>query len=147
MTVTFNRPLRATEHCRHYSYETGLYGRGPLCALGVDLSGAGASRRCWPTPEQVCDKREDYTDDERNIWNAWLYESQERLGRAVQALPAPIPLNTDGWVKCPNCDGGHLHYARWHRGAQINCSTPNCCGPVHFSIASGKDWPTPKGGE
>jgi len=141
--VTFERPLRATHHCRHYSYETGLQGRGPLCALGIDLSGSGASRRCWSEPAEadaVCPQRSEYTDEERAAWRTWLDASQVRLGTAVQALPAPIPLNTQGKVKCPNCSGD-LHYARWHRGASMQCSTPNCCGPVRFAIEAGKDWP------
>lgn len=136
---TFERPLRATQHCRHYSYEPG---RGPLCAQGVDLSGFGASGACMPpdfSRTSLCDKRQDYTDDERATWKAWRDASMERLGRAVQALPAPIPLRTSGKVKCPNCDGQIL-YARWHRGAELRCSTANCCG-AHFSIEAGKDWP------
>jgi len=142
MTRTFQRPQRATHHCRHYGYETGLTGRGPLCAAGVDLSAPGASRPCMPEPAAAdyCDKRQDYTTDERATWKAWQAESRERLTKAVQALPAPIPLRTSGAVDCPNCDGGSLHYARWHRGAEIKCTTANCCG-AHFSIEAGKDWP------
>ena len=64
-----------------------------------------------------------------------------RLGAAVKALPRAIPLRTSGTVACPSCDGGVIHYARWHRGAEIACSTPNCC-EAHFSIEAGKEWPS-----
>ena len=141
---TFERPLRATHHCRHYSYETSLQGRGPLCALGIDLSGAGSAGPCMPSATartSLCDKRADYTDDERATWKTFLDADIERLGRAVQALPKPIPLRTSGKVACPNCDG-EIHYSRWHRGAELKCSTENCCG-ARFHIEAGKDWPQP----
>lgn len=143
MPIEIVRPLRATRHCRHYSYENGLK-RGPRCALGIDLSAGRASVRCWPAEgeeQTLCASRADYTDEERATWKTYLDASIERLGKAVQALPAPIPLRTSGDVACPNCDSGRLHYARWHRGAEIRCTTPNCCGPVHFSIDAGADWP------
>lgn len=142
MPAEFIRPPRATRHCRHYSYETGIQGRGAMCALGIDLSSPGAWYACSPDPKGECAKRENYTDEERASWKVWLDASIERLGKAVLALPAPIPLRTSGKVKCPNCETGELHYARWHRGAEIQCSTPNCCGPVHFSIAAGTNWPS-----
>lgn len=144
MTV-FERPLRATHHCRHYSYELGLQGRGPLCAQGIDLSGqSGASLLCGSTVAEnhrPCPKREEYTDAEREAWRTHLDASRVRLGNAVQALPKPIPLRTQGHVDCPNCDG-QLHYARWHRGAEIKCTSPSCAH-AHFNIEAGKDWPTP----
>jgi hypothetical protein len=145
MTAVFERPLRARHNCRHYSYEPGLQG-GPRCAAGVDMSGPGASGPCLLPEHQrgTCEKREEYTDAEREAWSTFRDQAMERLGRSVQALPAPIPLNTSGKIACPNCDGGELRYARWHRGAEIQCTTPNCCGPVHFSIAAGADWPSPK---
>lgn len=140
---SFDRPPRARQHCRHYSYETGLKGRGPLCALGIDLSGHGTAMACMPPGEYkrgVCDRRSDWSDAERDAWDKFVGESTARLILAVAALPAPIPINTSGKVQCPNCKG-QLHYARWHRGAEIQCTTPNCCGPVHYSIAAGADWP------
>lgn len=147
MTKTFDMPLRATRHCRHYSYELGLQGRGPLCARGVDLKAEPHSRMCWTIDDghaHLCSKREEYTEAERAAWREHLDASIVRLGNAVQALPVPVPLRTQGQVPCPNCDGGSLHYARWHRGAEIKCTTANCCG-AHFSIEAGKDWPQGKG--
>jgi ssDNA-binding Zn-finger/Zn-ribbon topoisomerase 1 len=68
----------------------------------------------------------------------------ERLGAAVQALPRAIPLRTTGHIECPNC-GGVLMYSRWHRGAEIACSTENCCG-ARFNIAAGAEWPARQDG-
>jgi hypothetical protein len=133
------RPIRATNHCRHYSYERGLKG-GPRCARGVVLEGAGCVLPCLPDPSGTpCSLREEYTDAEREAWKAESAASMDRLGKAVTALPRAIPLNTSGKIECPNC-GGNLHYGRWHRGAEIRCETPFCAN-AHFSIAAGKDWP------
>ena len=136
--TTKTRPIRATSHCRHYSYEPGLKG-GPRCARNVDQS-AGVGP-CMPEPKGRCPSREDYTDAERAAWRAEMNASMERLRVAVGALPRAIPLNTQGQIECPNC-GAPLHYARWHRGAEIKCETRFCVGPVHFSIAAGADWPS-----
>src|SRR6187551_1731514 len=113
------RPIRASKHCRHYSYEPGLQG-GPRCARGCDQkSGTGP---CMPPPYQKgeCASREDYTDAERSAWEAEVQASMVRLGKAVEVLPHPIPLRTDGTAPCPNCSGT-LHYSRWHRGASLQC--------------------------
>lgn len=142
MVKQFTPPPRATEHCRHYSYSRL---EGPTCALGFDLSGPGASMKCWPdTPLRsrtaVCRSREEYTKAEREAWIAWRAEAMARLDKAFHAVPAPIPMNTRGSTACPNCDGGILHYSRWRRGAAFRCETANCC-EVQFNIADGADWP------
>lgn len=142
MTI-FTRPPHATKHCRHYSYERGktwLDG-GPRCAKGLDLTVPGSTGCCMPEPRGGCTLRAEYTQAERDAWEASRNEGMERLGRAVQALPRAIPLRTSGDIPCPNCDG-RLHYARWHRGAEIKCTSEGCCG-AHFSIAAGVDWPAP----
>jgi hypothetical protein len=92
-----------------------------------------------PEPTEPCPKREEYTEAERTAWQAALDAMRARLGAAVSALPRAIPLRTGGEIDCPNCTG-KLRYARWHRGAEISCTTPHCCG-AHFSIAAGADWP------
>ena len=142
--VRFEPPLRATGHCRHYSYRHGdlMSDRGPQCAAGVDLSAPGVSSACWPDPQAECALRQEYTPEERAAWQAWTRESMSRLEAAIAALPAPIPLNSTGRVTCPNC-GGDLHYSRWHRGAAIQCGTENCCA-ARLNIASGADWPARK---
>ena len=142
--VRFQPPLRATGHCRHYSYRHGdlMADRGPQCAAGVNLSAPGASSACWPDPQAECAQRQEYTLEERAAWKTWQSECMDRLAAAIAALPAPIPLNSMGQVLCPNC-GGDLHYSRWHRGAAIQCRTENCCA-VRVNIAAGADWPTPK---
>ena len=140
--MAFDRPLRATRHCRHYSYvlPITLPNSGPHCAAGIDLSGVGMlATPCMPDATASCAKREDYTDAERAAWEKAKEERMARLGAAVQALPKAIPLRTSGVIDCPNC-GGRLHYSRWHRGAGIECETEFCC-EARFSIEAGKDWP------
>lgn len=134
------RPIRASKHCRHYSYTPGFNG-GPRCARGIVLEGTGCVLPCLPEPRgKPCLLREEYTDAEREAWKAESVANLERLGKAVSALPRAIPLRTSGKIECPNC-GGVLHYARWHRGAEIRCETKFCCG-AHFRIAAGQDWPS-----
>ncbi|MBD3738604.1 MAG: hypothetical protein IE938_19385 [Pseudomonas balearica] len=142
----FPRPVRATKHCRHYSYHLGanVEEQGPRCARGVDLSYPGSSQMCMPhggLPRGLCAQREEYTDEERAAWAAFQAECMARVSAAVDALPAPIPLNTQGKIACPNC-GGELRFARWHRGSMIACETENCV-EARFSIEAGADWPTP----
>ncbi|AGH58064.1 hypothetical protein RHWG_00043 [Rhodobacter phage RC1] len=143
----FPRPVRATKHCRHYSYDLGakVEKQGPRCALEVDLSFPGSSQMSMPQgglPRGLCSQREEYTDEERAAWAAFQTECSERVSAAADALPAPIPLNTQGETSCPNC-GGVLHFARWHRGAAVSCETENCA-EARFSIEAGADWPAPQ---
>lgn len=148
MPARFERPPKASHHCRHYSYKLPISAAesGPTCAKGLDLSEPCSSAVCMPDPGRApfcpCAQREEYTDAERAAWKAATEERMARLVRAIAALPAPIPLRTSGSVACPNC-GGELRYARWHRGAEIGCSTEYCCGG-RFSIEAGKDWPSVK---
>lgn len=137
---SFDIPPKASHHCRHYNY---VPGDGPQCALGMLTNLPKATLPCMPPPSQrgTCSGREEYTDAERAAWEAARNEGMERLAKAVQALPKAIPLRSDGLIDCPNCTG-KLHYARWHRGAEIRCTTPGCCG-AHFNIAAGVDWPQP----
>lgn len=133
----FTRPPIARQHCRHYGYTPGLKG-GPTCAVGIDNS-SGPVTKCMPDPKAPCPSRQEWSDEERATWEAWSEAARLRLGAAVQALPKAIPLRSGGTIDCPNCDG-KLRYDRWHRGAEIHCSTPMCCA-AHFSIAPAADWP------
>lgn len=94
-----------------------------------------------PGPKAPRPLRAEWTDEERATYETWGKASYLRLAAAVRALPRAIPLRTGGTIDCPNCDG-KLQYGRWHRGAEIHCSTPFCCS-AHFSIAAGADWPSP----
>lgn len=138
----FPRPLRATHHCRHYSFNPGLGpNSGPQCAAGVENVTMALST-CCQNPPVECTFREEYTDAERASWQQAREERMARLAAALAALPRAIPINTSGTIKCPNCCGA-LSYARWHRGAEIGCATFNCCA-AHFSIAAGAEWPAHK---
>ena len=140
----FPMPLKATRHCRHYSYEHGdlLTGTGPHCAREVALDKPGAAWACIPAPaaHAYCPLREEYTAAERAAWNEAGAARLDRILNAIAALPAPIPLKTSGHLPCPNCEGGELYFARWNCGAAIECNTENCA-KARFSIESGADWP------
>lgn len=139
---SFALPLRATHHCRHYSYNMGLGpNSGPQCAAGISNIAMALNTCCQNAPVP-CPLREEFTDAERAAWQQARAEGLERLGAAIAALPRAIPLNTGGTIECPNCAGA-LSYARWHRGAELRCATANCCA-AHFSIQAGADWPAPE---
>ncbi len=122
-------------HCRHYSYQRddeGL-GLGPLCAVGIDLSAPGASKKCWPTPENglSCDKREERTPEEKQA------QAEERVARLerMMVILACIPDGgkpssaTSGAFACPCCSGT----VRWvrattNRHLHARCSTAGCFG-------------------
>lgn len=147
MTEGFQPPLRATGHCRHYSYDP--KGFGEACALGVDVADAGAWRRCMPydftyISLEPCALRADYTADERAAWEGWEQARLKRMEDAIAALPAPLPIACVGHVDCPSC-GGLLRWGRWYLGASIRCETPYCVD-ARFEVAIGTDWPTAKQG-
>lgn len=129
--MTYNPPIRASHHCRHYSYERGetLVESGPRCALGV----MGATiQPCMPgtrrDTHQPCPHRVEYSDEERAAYDTYVKEASARamnaLGALNDAFEAP---DGSGTIQCPNC-GGSLSYWRKGRHAQFMCETANCCG-------------------
>lgn len=130
-------PLRATYHCRHYSYEnTGLAGwragnhGGPACARGVDLrTEPGAALKCMPQESgrscPPCSLREDFSDAERAAWAAERDASARRIILICAAIPAE---GLDGSLPCPACGGGIVHWSRApsNRHLAASCSTPHC---------------------
>lgn len=138
-----HRPIRATKHCRHYSYEN-----GPCCACGHVFSPGDTVLMCLPLADGLpspCGMREDYTEAERTEWQTYQIAILDRLSNALGALPAPIPENTSGEVACPNCNG-IIRYARWSGGAALECATnENCVPQTRFNIARGAEWPAPQG--
>lgn len=118
-------PPRAREHCRHYSHTRGFKG-GPQCAVGRDMSAAGAALPCMPLEYQrgaTCAKRQEWTEDERAAWRAFQDTSLARAGVIMQAIPKE---GGGGRFECPVCEGqvswsrarnGHIHAA---------CSTRFC---------------------
>lgn len=77
MTKPDTPPPLANANCRHL-------GHGPTCARGVDLKARRDTRPCLPpskglglvlaTPGPLgpCPKRQDYTDEERAAWRAYV---------------------------------------------------------------------------
>jgi len=138
-----DRPLRATKHCRHYSYDRGetFLSGGPKCALGIDLSEPRACNPCMPAPIAPCDKRADYTDEERAAWRAYTDHRLQMLGDAIKALGNPVACGESRDVACPHCSG-KLTVQRMRNGhAWLQCSTPGCIAPVHFNIGRTVAWP------
>lgn len=139
-----SRPLRATQHCRHYSYERGL-GGGPRCAKQVDLTKPGSFRMCMPDADVPCARREEYTEEERAAWKNHQAEGLLRMVLAVEAIPEPVPCGGRGQCKCPNCEAGELNWSRASNGhVWLQCSTPECLGPLHFNIHRSTVWPASK---
>lgn len=130
------KPVRATEHCRHYGHRnTGLAGLmrgdrgGPSCAVGCDnRSEPGAASACMPPEFQngrTCSQRENYTPEERATWLAWR---DRHIRRTVVACSSIPDEGTSGHVPCRACGTGTITWA----GARLNghlhaaCSTPGC---------------------
>src|SRR5579872_2345044 len=94
--VKFQKLPKATQHCRHYSYnvQNVLGGAsGPCCAKGLDLSAPGAAMPCMPKSvaprplNRICAQREEYTATERDTWNKWKTESMGRMILVLAAIP------------------------------------------------------------
>lgn len=138
--MKFNKPPKASQHCRHYDYKMALGDdRGPCCARGLDLSSPGAANVCMPkavgvVPEKVCLQREEYTATERDNWKKWQTES---MGRLIVIL-AVIPGSADkkdkaywgktGSLDCPACNAGKVKWTRAPNNGHLwaSCTTPHC---------------------
>jgi len=140
MTEVTSPPPVAREHCRHYSYDLRNYDDwslgGPRCALGIDLSAPGGSRRCWPNSEQICASRENWTEQEKATWKAWQDERNSRMIAAIAALPASEGYSTTT-INCPSCSGT-IKNIRIPKRAHVECSTPHC---VKFEANVRGLWP------
>lgn len=151
MTEIGERPLRATQHCRHYSYRnTGLSGRqrgdmgGPQCALGIDLSAPRASKACMPAGtfpvqdgDMPCASRADYTEAERAEWKRWADASLERMRIIMPMIPGSSAdrkkrehWGEQGEFPCPACGTGTVRWSRSSYNGHVHagCTTPHCFG-------------------
>lgn len=135
----FEKPLRATKHCRHYSYELGLNGRGPQCAVECDLSDPKSTNECMPdVAKSLCSKREEYTQQEREEWQDWLESESERHSVRMTSIDQPIPTNSQIKFDCA-CKAGTVAAARGRKRAYINCSCD--LGELQINIGHEKAWP------
>lgn len=122
-------PLRATQHCRHYSYKPGA---GPQCAAGCALP--ASVLHCLPAPRETCPKREEYTAEERAVWRAYREERMARLILIMARVPGTSRTKNDGrWgevgsFNCPACGTGTVHWSRARSNGHLHarCTTPNC---------------------
>jgi hypothetical protein len=94
-----------------------------------------------PDPKSPCAKREEYTDAEREAWKAYRDAGMVKMIEAVAAIPAPIHCGTSGGCKYPHCPG-ELRWSRASNGhVWLQCTTPDCIGPIHFNVDRKTSWP------
>lgn len=137
-----DRPLRASFHCRHYSYVGGMQG-GPRCARGADLNAPGAAQPCMPAankagkPFPFCGLREEYTDAERETWMRWYERRMEAQAKIMVAIPGSsrdtkkrAHWGETGSLGCPACEWGIVKWSRARNNGHLwaACSTPGCFG-------------------
>lgn len=143
------KPLRATKHCRHYSYETSDVGRGSHCAKGVFFRDDKSvdTAPCMPFNSRrkqdadPCEHREEYTAEERATWEKWCEQRMVDLGRAIDALPDDIKCGQGGRVACPVCETGEFCYSRQSNGhVHVGCTTQGCVG-AHLNVDRNTKWP------
>lgn len=118
-------PPRARLHCRHYDYAPAR--GGPSCAVGVD--NAAATAPCMPLEfirGATCEKREEWTAEERAAWEAWADEHMRRTIVVLTAIPSDMASGV--LDPCPGCGEGTVRWARAGRKRHLHahCTTPNC---------------------
>jgi hypothetical protein len=135
-------PPRATNHCRHYSYERGetLSDGGPRCAAGCDLSASGSVAVCMPQATAACSKREEYTDAERATWKAYTGKRMAMVGEALAVFGA-VECGTERREPCPHCTGTLVLQRMRNGHAWLTCTTSGCVGPIHFNVRRETAWP------
>jgi hypothetical protein len=99
-----------------------------------------------PDASKGCPSREEYSESERVAWKDYVAERMVKLGQAVDAIPGPIVPGEEGHTTCPHC-AGFLTWQRMRNGnVWLQCSGPDCIGPVHFNIPADRIWPASKAG-
>ena len=127
------KPPMARGWCKHYSNKPAPWPKprpstpeamtfGPQCAVGAEPCRGDA---CYPDPKDVCDKRENWSDEEKATWEAWQHHSMSRVIVCMEAIPK------DGWggkLPCPACGTGTISWslARVNRHIHAACSTKRC---------------------
>lgn len=110
---------------------------GPVCAIGIDLNPPGAARPCMPEPKEgaACSQREEYTEAEREAWQAYRVQRMEAAAVIMQQIPGSSRdrKKRDGWGKtgafgCPACEWGVVHWGRASYNGHVRaiCTTPGC---------------------
>ncbi|QOZ25340.1 hypothetical protein XH93_18365 [Bradyrhizobium sp. CCBAU 51753] len=90
------------------------------------------------SPQQVaCDKREEHTDEERAVWEAWRKERMARMLVVLAQIPGSSrdKKNKPEWGKsgefdCPACKEGKVRWSRASVNGHVRaaCTTPDCFG-------------------
>jgi hypothetical protein len=92
---------------------------------------------CWPLDGKnpSCDKRQEYTTEEREAWAIYRAESMERMSKIMPMIPGSSRdrKKRDHWGKsgdfeCPGCGEGKVRWVRSSYNGHVHaaCSTPNC---------------------
>lgn len=129
------RPLSATHHCRHYSYDREKM--QPRCAWGIDLvTEPKSTNQCMPPGLQgltKCDYREEFTDVERVAWEEWRNKSALRALAILALIPGTsrkrdIHWGGTGRFQCPACVEGVVRWLRVKQNGHLHaaCTTPGC---------------------
>jgi hypothetical protein len=136
--MAFDRPLPASHHCRHYSYERGMNYSGPKCAAGIDLSEAGSTAPCMPDlARPACPWRQEHTEAERAAWEEWRRQRAVRTAIVMAEIPGSSidKKNKPEWGKsgafaCPACTEGTVRWVRAASNGHLHaaCTTPGCFG-------------------
>jgi hypothetical protein len=136
--MTFEKPLHATQHCRHYSYEHGGDG-GPCCAAGIDLRAPdtwlGICMPPRPTAPSLCAWREEFTPAEDEAWERWFKARTLRMAAVMAVIPGDSTdrknkpeWGNSGSFACPACEVGTVKWVRASSNGHLHaaCSTPGC---------------------
>jgi hypothetical protein len=136
--MSFERPLHASQHCRHYSYVRGP-DYGPRCACGIDLKAEGANvAPCMPMPAvtaPVCAWREEFAAEEHAAWEEWSSARTVRMIVIMEKIPGNSTdrKNRPEWGKsgefeCPACPIGKVMWSRARSNGHVHayCTTPGC---------------------
>lgn len=137
------RPPRARFHCKHYEYETGTLKKagGPKCGLGIELGKGKSVKKCMPDPKENCEKRQDWSDEERKAWDDFVAKRITDLSNALDAIE-PVHVGFMRQIQCPACEGrGKFSVQRVQKSAYANCTNPECIGPAHFNVGHLDPWP------
>lgn len=128
MTAADLKARLRPRHCRHYDFSMKII--EPMCAVGVDLSGPGASRMCMPDPTGPlrCTLREEWSEAESEQQAREMFAAVKRGDKIMAEIPRDLKPGDFGSMPCPSGCGGTLHYGRESSKGHLRvfCTTPDC---------------------
>ena len=130
------KPVRATNSCKHYSY---VVGEGSKCSKHICLSKIDHINTCLFSPTLPCGHREDFTDEDRELWKKWVTVQLKRFD-VMTATIGPVAANERKSAKCRYCDG-QFHIQRVRNSAWVWCDGDECVSKTHVNTGMLKYWP------